>query len=82
MTYSSLAGFWEEEVCKHTLSKGPDHKDDVSLPLDVLDGHGPGKLVEETGCVDEGSLDSHALCSDLKRNDFDWVERLKRCNVE
>lgn len=54
ITYSSLSGLREEEVCEDALGKGPDNEDDIGLPLDLLDGNRPSKLVEEAGSVDKG----------------------------
>lgn len=82
MTYSALSGFWEEEIGKDTLDSSPDHEDDVGLPLNLFDGNRPGELVEKTGCVDKGRLDGHSLCSDLKGDDLDRVQTLKRGDVE
>lgn len=81
-TYSSLAGLREEEVGNDTLSSTPNNEDDVGLPLNVLDGDGPGELVQETGTVDEKGLEGHTLGTNLEGDTFDGVESLQWGDVE
>jgi hypothetical protein len=82
VTYSPLPGLWEEKVRQDTLDESPGHEDDVRLPLDLLDGNGPGELVEQAGGVDEEGLEGHALGADLERDAFDRVEGLQGGDVE
>lgn len=74
---SAALGFWNEEVDDSGLDQTPDDEDDVSLPLDLLEGNWPGELVEKTGGVDGKGGESHTLSTLLEGQDFDWVESLE-----
>ena len=82
MTYSAPAGFWEEQVRQTSLDEAPHDEDYVALPLDLLDGNGPRKLVHQAGGVDEEGLERHTLGAEFEAEHLDRVQSLKGGQVE
>ena len=75
-TYSSVLGFWDEEVDGDGLEGTPDDEADVCLPSDLLQRHRPGELVEKTAGADCEIGKCHTLGAHLKGQNFDGVKSL------
>jgi len=73
---SSLASLREEEVSDDAKHDTSNDEDNVDLPLDLLEGNGPGELVDQARRVDEETLERHTLGTDLIAEDLHGVKGL------
>jgi hypothetical protein len=75
---SAVLGLGHHEVEDGRLHEIPDDENDVSLPLDVLESHGPRELTEHATGVDGKGGEGHALGTHLEGEDLDGVQGLER----
>ena len=80
--YRAIFGFRDEPPDDEGLDGVLDREDDVCLPGNILQSHGPGELVEEPADIDGQGGEGHALGTHFKGKHLNREQGLKRSNPE